>query len=482
MRWNALADAVTRILGTRQVRIVAVDQTLAESAAGDGPGSVAAVAEARGRRGPRSTIDVEVVSDGRPVAVISAIIDGRPLFLEDDIALIELLGSLTAMAADREEAAAIEREAEALRASEARFRALLEADPNAILSVAQGGTIRWCTASAAELFALPWSLLVGRRLDDILAPGNETRSHNDPDAGVRRYETVGRRADGTSFPAEVALSPFELDGEPAQLAVVTDISWRHHADALRERFIGVLSHELRTPITSIFGGTQILLDRGSTLPDSTRDELLADVAEEAERLQRMIENLLVLARVERGGEVLEVAPVLVHRVLPSVVERERQHWPGMTITLHIDPGLPLVAGDEASLALLMRNLISNAGKYAGPDATVRVSVATSPSGGVVVRVEDDGPGIDAAESAALFDLYYRSRTDSAAPGSGIGLFVCRQLILAMGGEIWAHSRRDGGAEFGFELPAWPEDRSDSEPAARSTETAQRAAASTGTPR
>lgn len=471
MLWAALADAVRRILGTPQVRIASAEHVLA---AGD-PVDVTEPSVPSGLGRPRTTIDIEVVSDGQPVAVISAVVDGRPLFLEDDIALIELLGSLTALAADREEAAAIELEAETLRASEARFRALLDAEPNAILSVAPDGTIRWCTASAAELFGLPWERLVGRRLDTIVEAGNATRSHLDPDAGVRRYETVGRRADGTSFPAEVALSPFELDGQPAQLAVVADISWRHHADALRERFIGVLSHELRTPITSIFGGAHILLDRGSQLPDATRRELLADVADEADRLQRMIENLLVLARVERGGEVLEVAPVLVHRVLPSVVERERENWPGMSISLSVDPGLPLVAADEASLALLMRNLISNSGKYAGQDATVGVSVARAPSGGVVVLVEDDGPGVDEAESAALFDLYYRSGTDSAAPGSGIGLFVCRQLILAMGGEIWARSRETGGAEFGFELPAWPEDRSD----AVATEPAM---VSVGTPR
>jgi PAS domain S-box-containing protein len=411
---------------------------------------------------PRSTIDIEVVSEGHPVAVVSAVLDGRPLFLEDDIALIELLGSLTALAVAREEAAGIEQEAAALRASEARFRALLDADPNAILSVGPDGTIRWCTASAAELFGVPWAGLVGRQLSEVVAPVDQTRSHSDPDADVTRYETVGRRADGNSFPAEVALSPFELDGEPAQLAVIADISWRHHADALRERFIGVLSHELRTPITSIFGGTQILLDRGSQLPEATRVELLADVADEADRLQRMIENLLVLARVERGGEVVGVVPVLVHRVLPTVVEREQAHWPGMDISMNIEAGLPLVAGDEASLALLMRNLISNAGKYAGQDATVRVSVERSPSGGVLVRVQDDGPGIVDDESESLFDLYFRSGSDTSVPGSGIGLFVCRRLVTAMGGEMWARARPDGGAEFAFELPAWPEERSDAD--------------------
>jgi PAS domain S-box-containing protein len=463
VRWDALATTASQILGTRRVRILAADGLLAASDTEPAaPGEPQFAAPPPTRTPADASVDIELRSEGRPVAVISAVLEGRPLFIEDDIALLELLGSLTALAIDREEAAAIEQEAATLRASEARFRALLEADPNSILSIGPDGTIRWCTASAAELFGIPWARLIDRRLDEFVGPGNETRTHSDPAGHVVRYETVGRREDGSTFPAEVALSSFEFDGAPSQLAVVTDITWRHQADALRERFIGVLSHELRTPITSIFGGTQVLRERGARLPEATRDELLADVADEAERLQRMIENLLVLARVERGSEVLEVAPVLVHRVLPSVLERERAYWPAMSISMQVDPGLPLVAGDEASLALLMRNLISNAGKYAGPDARVDVSVSTAPAGGVVVRVRDDGPGIDDAESDALFGLYYRSGTDTSVPGSGIGLFVCRQLVAAMGGEIWARSRSEGGSEFGFRLPAWPEDRSDAD--------------------
>ena len=171
-----------------------------------------------------------------------------------------------------------------------------------------------------------------------------------------RYETTGRRADGSTFPAEIAESPFEFDGLPSRLVVISDISWRHDADAIRDRFIGVLSHELRTPITSIFGGTQVLLSRGRRLDEDTRDALLADVAAEAERLQRMIENLLILARVERGADVSEVVPVLLHRVVPEVVAREQANWPAMTLETDIERGLPVVAGDEASVALVLRNL------------------------------------------------------------------------------------------------------------------------------
>ena len=113
----------------------------------------------------------------------------------------------------------------------------------------------------------------------------------------------------------------------------------------------------------------MLLSKGSSLEDETRNVLLADVGAEAERLQRMIENLLILARVERGADVLEVSPVLLHRMLPELVARERAMWPGIKLDIEVPVSVPLVSGDEPSISLVIRNLISNAAKYAGSDAT-----------------------------------------------------------------------------------------------------------------
>jgi signal transduction histidine kinase len=255
----------------------------------------------------------------------------------------------------------------------------------------------------------------------------------------------------------VALSSMELDGAPATLAVVTDITWREEADQLRDRFIGVLSHELRTPITAIFGGAQVLLKRGDRLDPAIRSDLVADVAGEAERLERMVENLLILARVERGAEVVDVSPVLLQRVLPAVVARERATWPTLDVVLEPTGALPPVAADEASIALIVRNLISNAGKYAGPNATVRISL-TEDADTVAVHVRDDGPGVSPDEIEQLFHLYFRSGSSAATPGSGIGLFVCRELVQAMGGRMWGAALSGGGTEFGFRLPRYVEQR------------------------
>jgi PAS domain S-box-containing protein len=456
--WRALADAAGQILGSPRVRIVATGEA-AEILSASEPGSGPDPAWRPDDVG--YSVKVPIHAEGGHVADLEARLPGRPLFLEDDVALIDLLGSLTARAVERERAMATLADAEraviettAVRASEARFRALLDAEPNAMLSVDGAGLVVWCTRSAERMFGAESSHLVGRPLESLVAPANEARRPGAASSGALRYETSGTRDDGSTFPAEVALSNLEFDGEPATLAVVTDISWRDQAEELRDRFIGVLSHELRTPITSIFGGAQVLLRRGSSLDPTTRDDLLTQVAGEAERLERMVENLLILARVERGADVVDVSPVLLHRIVPAVVARERGTWPSMDLVVEPLPHLPPVAGDEASIALVLRNLISNAGKYAGPEAVVRVSISADPEGPVSVQVRDDGPGIDPAEADSLFGLYFRSSSSAAAPGSGIGLFVCRELVGAMGGSSWARPGPEGGAEFGFDLPLY----------------------------
>ncbi len=455
--WNELATTARDILGARRVSILPVAPGVPLAVIGDRPPEP----EAPETAPIVSTVELEVRPGLEESERLVAEIEGRPLFVGDDLALLSDLTGLTAHAIDREEMliglGEARREAEesrTARASEARFRALLEADPNAILALDEESRVTWATRLAGELFGSTVDRLVGVALSDLVALHKDEMTTTAGDRPVYRSETTGRRIDGTHFPAEMARSTFELDGRPFQVAVISDVTWRHEADQIRDRFLGVLSHELRTPVTSIYGGTQLLLGRGSKLDPATRNELLVNVAAEAERLQRMIENLVAMARIERGAELFGARPVLADRIIKQLVERERGLWPEVSIKLVAGGPVQMVAADEDYLAQIMRNLLSNAAKYGGPGSNVEVSLEDG-EGEVLVRVRDDGPGFDAADADRLFTLYYRAASQAAtAPGAGIGLFVCRELVTTMGGRIWATPLPGKGSEFGFSIPAY----------------------------
>jgi signal transduction histidine kinase len=464
--WRSLALAARDILGARLVQI---RDSVGEVVATTDTAGGTAESDASGGAGLRPARVDLLLGTERGAPHLIASIDGQPLFIEDDIAAVRLLGSLTIRSVEREEAvihlAQAKRELEAaaaVRASEARFIALLAADPNAVLAVDSAGLVSWATGLTADVFGRPAEELAGTALADLVdLESVDGVAITGEDVPVRRLQAIGRRSDGVTFPADVAITPFQLDDLAYQLYVVSDASWRHEANLMRDRFLGILSHELRTPITSIYGGTQLLLKRSDRLDAATRTELMTSVAAEAERLQRIIENLLVLARVERGADFFDPRPVTLKAVLTEFVGHESRLWPEMHITLAVGRGLPLVAADEEYLALILRNLISNAAKYAGERSSVEIIASQTVdgddgAGDVTVRVLDNGPGIGEAEADQLFGLYYRSSEAAAAPGAGIGLFVCRGVVNAMGGRIWARPRPEGGAEFGFSLPVYSE--------------------------
>jgi PAS domain S-box-containing protein len=460
--WTDLALTARDILGASRVSILPAAPGAPLAVVGERPSDETSRSKHR-----TSKVEMPVRADTEMTELLVADAEGRQLFVDDDLALIGDLASLTAHAIDREEmliglgeARREAAEARMARASEARFRALLDADPNAILALDAESRVSWATRQAGVLFGCEVDRLIGVALVDLVALHKDETEMTGMDRPVFRSETTGRRMDGTHFPAEIARSTFELDGQPFQVAVLSDVTWRHEADQIRDRFLGVLSHELRTPVTSIYGGTQLLLGRGTRLDAETRNDLLVSVAAEAERLQRMIENLVAMARIERGGDFGAMRPVLIDRIIKQLVERERGLWPEVTIKLVLDAPVQMVAADEDYLAQIMRNLLSNAAKYSGAGSTVEVSLEDG-DGEVIVRVRDDGPGLDAEDVDRLFGLYYRAaRNASIAPGAGIGLFVCRELVTAMGGRIWATQRPEKGAEFGFSIPVYVEEFED----------------------
>jgi PAS domain S-box-containing protein len=481
--WDEFARRAIDILEAEGVAILSAAPATMLASAGVLPASFQA---ALGGEPDRVARQVAESRPGQPVVIrrladdgtgrgasavrLIAVFRGSPMFLDDDLELVSLLGSMTARAIDREHAIAeLDRtraalaESTALQASELRFRALLDEHPNGVVVADDSGRIVFANRLAAELFGRPVGELIGVSVEALMPEGSRTNHANLRRAfaanPVRRpmgsgRELVAARPDGTTFPVEIALSPFQSDGELLTIAVITDISERRATEEVRDTFLGILSHELRTPVTSIYGGTQLLLNRPNLSADAGR-EILSDVAAEAERLNRMIENLLVLARVERGADLTTPQPILIRRVIPALVDLERSLWPGVDFRFEVvDTSPVVVAADADSLAQIVRNLLSNAAKYAGDAGPIEVGVVAT-GADVALVVRDHGPGITAVESERLFELYYRAdATARQAPGAGIGLFVSRKLAEAMGGRLTARPCPDGGAEFRLTLPAY----------------------------
>ena len=299
-------------------------------------------------------------------------------------------------------------------------------------------------------------------IDDVLAHGSSF-SHEFrllwPDGSVHWTHGVARVfRDAAGEPIRMVGTGQDIS-ERRRLEQERDrlLDEERRAGTFRDAFVEVISHELRTPITTIFGLTQILGRPGRLTTAEDQAELIADIAAESERLHRLVEDLLVLTRAERGGIAVETEPLEPRRLLGRVIEREAARLPSISIEADLPPGLPIVAGEDTYVEQIVRNMLSNAAKYTPPGTRVLVR-AEQDGDTVAVRVLDAGPGIDEASVERAFELFYRDPTLSRSiAGSGIGLFVCASLVAAMGGKIWAKRRPEGGSEFGFTLRVIPDD-------------------------
>lgn len=238
------------------------------------------------------------------------------------------------------------------------------------------------------------------------------------------------------------------------------------ANALREAFIGVISHELRTPITTIYGLSRVLRQRGDELDPEIRRQSINDIEAESDRLYRLVEDLLVLSRAEGGRVDFEAEPISLGRLIQRIVEAEAERRPDRRFEIRQPPRLALIEAEPTYVEQVVRNLLTNAAKYSSVPDRIEIEIEVVEEGPTVdvlgggagrseavVRVLDRGIGIDEQTSAHAFELFFRTKEASRiAAGAGIGLFVCRQLIEAMGGRTWLLPRPGGGTEAGFALP------------------------------
>lgn len=238
-----------------------------------------------------------------------------------------------------------------------------------------------------------------------------------------------------------------------------DVTQERELDRLKDDFVATVSHELRTPLTSMMGFLEMIREGEAGELTDEQQRFLAIVYRSSERLQRLVGDLLFVARLDANGLQLQFGPVDLDEVVRDAVESSGALARARNLDLRLEgTPVPVVTGDKERLSQLVGNLVSNALKFtpAGGRVTVRMFADGRHA---VVEVEDDGIGIPAAEQDRLFQRFFRSSiaTEQAIPGTGLGLVISRAIAEAHGGTIGVRSDAGAGACFRLELPLDPEE-------------------------
>ncbi|CAG0953770.1 two-component system, OmpR family, sensor histidine kinase KdpD [Phycisphaerales bacterium] len=226
------------------------------------------------------------------------------------------------------------------------------------------------------------------------------------------------------------------------------------AERLRSALLSSVSHDLRTPLATIAGAASTLAESDGRIDAATRHELAQSIVSEAQRLNDLVANLVFATRLESGIQ-LRREWTSVEEIIGSGLARHREALTSRPFSVLLPPGLPLLRVDNAMLPQVVHNLVENALRYTPHDARISV-IAWVAEGRVVVRVSDEGPGLDETELAKVFQRFYRGRAGASGvadrAGLGLGLTICEGIIRAHAGRIWAEPNRPRGVSFLFSLP------------------------------
>jgi two-component system sensor histidine kinase KdpD len=236
-----------------------------------------------------------------------------------------------------------------------------------------------------------------------------------------------------------------VEAEQARIQIETE--------RLRNSLLSSVSHDLRTPLATISGASESLLDENSTLDTTTRRELLQSINDEADRLNRLIRNLLDMTRLESGAIQMHKELYPLEEIVEGVLARLGEHsrLNGHPLTTNIPADLPLVPLDSVLIEQVLTNLLENAIRYTPVGSLIEISAHTVDDA-VMVEVADRGPGLNPGDEQRVFDKFYQAGASNTSGGVGLGLTICRGIVEAHGGQIWAENRPGGGAVFYFTLP------------------------------
>lgn len=339
-----------------------------------------------------------------------------------------------------------------------RFRQLVALIADGVVIVDAHGKISFVNPAAEELLGRRGRDLVGSYFGFPLVAGDATE-----------IEIV--RPDRELVVVELRCAELEWDGEPAAVASLRDVTERwqtveqqeHMIDRLREldrlktEFVSMVSHDLRSPMATIAGFADTLRLNWDAFTDDHKREILERISRSTSHLSRLVENVLQVSQIESGKLTYDIQAMDIVQLVYRVVGENTQPIHGVTAGSKIDVSVPdlvpLVRGDEIRQWQIITNLVTNALKFSAEGESVEIQV-TPKSTHVHISVTDHGPGIKPEDMDKLFKKFIRLEQPEGmkVKGTGLGLYICKSMVEAQGGEIWVESQPGAGSTFTYTVP------------------------------
>jgi PAS domain S-box-containing protein len=396
-----------------------------------------------------SLMCVPLIARGRVLGAISFLSDVTSRrFSEDDLAEAEELARRAAIAVDN---ARLFHEAER-RADAARVLAYVG---DGVFLLDGSGIVRLWNRAAEAITGLPGRDVVGRSVGEAV-PGWAAIADRIPIAAA------GVRGTAETLPLELPdrelwISVSGVSFAEGTVLAFRDLTEERALEQLKSDFVSTVSHELRTPLAAIYGAALTLRRPDLLLGDDQRESLLTVIANEADRLARTVNDILWTSRLDAETLHVAIGRCDASALARDVVAAARIHLPtNVALEFAAAEDIPPVAADADKVRQVLANLVDNAVKYSPDGGRVDVSIEQLDT---LVRfsVRDSGLGIPAAEQERIFDKFYRLDPEMTrgVGGTGLGLYICRELIRRMDGRIWVESKEGSGSRFSFELPLAP---------------------------
>ena len=396
--------------------------------------------------GLRSWMCVPLITRGRPLGAIAlASAESERRFAEADLRLAEELAHRAALAVDN---ALLYREAE----ERAQASRVLETIGDGVFLLDRDGVIRLWNPAAAAITGLLAEWVVGRPAEDAI-PGWTTVAQRVPIAdapGPTAAETIPLELQG----AERWLSIAGVGFEDGTVFAFRDLTEERALEELRQDLVATVSHELRTPLAAIYGSA-LTLRRPDVSPDEDlRNQLLSVIADESDRLAQIVNDLLLASQLDAGTAHTAPSRCDARGLAEHVIASARTHLPGsVELDLRAPKKLPAVRADPGQLRQVLANLVENGVKYSPEGGLVQVSLKAAERA-LRISVSDQGLGIPASEQRRIFEKFYRvdPNMEHGVGGTGLGLYICRELVRRIGGRIWVESTPGRGSTFHVDVP------------------------------